>query len=964
MNKFFTEEKEHVTNFLFDENGYDQMGRPKKQFNASLYFESEDENMQMVEDKDPQGVSVGDIIFHKTLGEAEVISVSGDGENKYIKLLFFSNNVKREFPIKSFDNFLSFKPFESNLQAEDSYEDKVYEQETHALNWTLEHIDQKLKPKLEKELRKKYNKLFEDSLVTDTSSGVAKKTGRDYRKMEEFEFHTTYSNMKENPYFARFAFNNEDLYISKSGVEADNIIDWHNPKCQYYYQYDKHFANKEIELKLVRDLSIAHGKLFEYIDKFNFEKNERESDLVVDNYINKVIKQNRKNKAVHDIVSSIKRNQYEIMTSNFDRNVMVLGCAGSGKTMILIHRISYILFNSEKLNANNIFIVSPTEYLKTENSILSELPSLKLHDANKVTVHELFKDQLLSYFKTLDSEYLIDENIIQTNINMSKPEIYSQKYLDKKVELFNKIMAENSFEKIDFVVNYKSAIKRALDSINIFDEEKRLKIHEVYRNFIDECKNYSLENIDEMENNIDNELSQKRDIEAIKKVIEAFSKYGYFNAPTLNESANRSEEFKKQVNSVDGVSIIIARCNVLKKLYTNLEYLNIDKFDAVKHKDILDYFINNLSSNDISVDDDLRTKIYEFVTTRSNLFVQTIIEAINNKLNVFKNLEDFKVIVKIIGKSRYFGDEKNIHPKQFRNFLAPVKEIFELFDYNLHTKSFNEKLKVIETIDNPLSYLDLYYRLIKEQKKIADFDAGKNVDILFNVLSFVVNEKHLLDVDKKIKFDWQVFVALYILNNLVGNEYYGEKRYVFIDEFQDLSLTEIGLIKDLFPGAVINLYGDFKQCISKKGIRNELEIKEMFPSIATYYINENYRNAFEITKYINKSLNMKMEPIGLNGVVTKLEPDLSNFKIKKNDRIVYIVKDKEHANYHFMNKLGIIEGWKNEQENKIKNEQPIALTVQDVKGLEFEIVIVDDKDMTYNEKYVACTRALEKLYFV
>ena len=66
----------------------------------------------------------------------------------------------------------------------------------------------------------------------------------------------------------------------------------------------------------------------------------------------------------------------------------------------------------------------------------------------------------------------------------------------------------------------------------------------------------------------------------------------------------------------------------------------------------------------------------------------------------------------------------------------------------------------------------------------------------------------------------------------------------------------------------------------------------------------------------------------------------------------------------FMNKLGIIEGWKNEQENKIKNEQPIALTVQDVKGLEFEIVIVDDKDMTYNEKYVACTRALEKLYFV
>ena len=948
---------------MYDEHGYNSMGYPKTAFDSSLYIDSEDSKIEIIEDKKPDGISVGDIVYHKMLGESEVVSISDNKENKYIRLLFFSNHMEREFSIKGFDDFLSFRPFETNSQAETSYDDVVYEKEKQNLNWTLEHVEKILKPKLEKELRVKFDKLYNESLRIDTSSGIAKKTGKDYRLMEEYEFNTTYSNMKENPYFARFAFNDEDYYVSKSGVEAKNVIDWHNPLCQYYYQYDKYFGNRNIVLKLIRDLSVAHGRLFEYIDKFNIDRKGEEKSEVIDNHINQIIKENRKDKKIHDIVTSIKKNQYEIMTSDFDRNVMVLGCAGSGKTMILIHRMSYILFNSENINPNDIFIVSPTEYLKTENSILSELPSLKLGDTQKVTIYELFRDQLINYFKTLGAEYFIDDNIKQSNINMNKPELYTKEYLEKKIELFNKIMTNKSYENIDFIVNYKSRIQKVLDSINNFDEGKKLKIHEKYRSFIEECSQYSLENIYEMEEDIDIELRQRKELESIKKIISILHKNGCFCAEITEDGLKRSDEFKKSVNAIDGVGKIIAKCNGLKILYNNIESLGLEKLNDGYSENVLDYMIENLNKSGI-IDENLKENVVEFISKRSGVFAEVVLELIDNKLELFKNIEHLREMLNIVKKNKYLGIVKQIHPKSYRSFLEPIVDIFKLFDFDLERKNLNITFKINEFISNPMDYLDLYFRLLKEQRKIVAFDKGEEVDIIFSVLSYVVNEKYLIDKEKIVNYDWQVFIYLYILNNLVGNDYNGPKRYVFVDEFQDLSITEIELIKDLFPGAVINLYGDFKQCISKKGVRNEDDIKKIFPNIAIYKINENYRNAYEITSYINKSLNMNMAPIGIKGIVEKLSLNLDNFKIDKHDRIVYIVKDKEHVNYNLMNKLGIIEGWKGYQKDKIKNEVPIALTVQDVKGLEFETVIVDDSDMTYNEKYVACTRALSRLYLL
>ena len=49
---------------------------------------------------------------------------------------------------------------------------------------------------------------------------------------------------------------------------------------------------------------------------------------------------------------------------------------------------------------------------------------------------------------------------------------------------------------------------------------------------------------------------------------------------------------------------------------------------------------------------------------------------------------------------------------------------------------------------------------------------------------------------------------------------------------------------------------------------------------------------------------------------------------------------------------------------KINNTLVSYCNVQTSKGMEYNTVIVDDKDMSKNEKYIAYTRALSELYIL
>ena len=157
-----------------------------------------------------------------------------------------------------------------------------------------------------------------------------------------------------------------------------------------------------------------------------------------------------------------------------------------------------------------------------------------------------------------------------------------------------------------------------------------------------------------------------------------------------------------------------------------------------------------------------------------------------------------------------------------------------------------------------------------------------------------------------------------------------------------------------------SLFGDLEQKMQSKGIGKIEELYELDKSIKKFEINENYRNAFEITEFINNRLNMKMIPIGIQGSINEKATTIET-KYSLKERVVLIVKSKDEISeidaLKDINDINIVDY----DDKTIEFNKLNIITVSLSKGLEFEKVYVYDHNMTNIEKYVAYTRALNEL---
>lgn len=213
------------------------------------------------------------------------------------------------------------------------------------------------------------------------------------------------------------------------------------------------------------------------------------------------------------------------------------------------------------------------------------------------------------------------------------------------------------------------------------------------------------------------------------------------------------------------------------------------------------------------------------------------------------------------------------------------------------------------------------------------------------------------------KADLLFYIKLYsiLYPSMKMPEYY----YFCIDEAQDLHRADYEILRSLFPKAVFNLFGDTAQALHEKcGI----EKWELETGISTVYqLNKNYRNTAATVEFCNQRFGSRMQSIGK--IKRGQEPQvLHKFnQIKEvllEQDITVIVKDKEC--YDVL--LGSVEGFQRceyiDTNSKTTSEKTIACySVFAAKGLEFSNVLVFGKNMTNNQKVVACTRAMNKLYY-
>ena len=202
---------------------------------------------------------------------------------------------------------------------------------------------------------------------------------------------------RKKPYFGRIDLiegktkKQECYYIGRVGITENVInplvIDWRAPIATVYYENSlgacsyqvKNEGTYQIDLTRKRTYEIAEDELTDFYD----------SDVVAnDDLLTKYLAKNKK-AVLGEIIATIQQEQNEIIRKSPRQNVIVQGVAGSGKTTVAMHRISYILYNyGEEYRPEDFYIVGSNRILL--NYITSVLPDLDVYGIRQMTMEQLF----------------------------------------------------------------------------------------------------------------------------------------------------------------------------------------------------------------------------------------------------------------------------------------------------------------------------------------------------------------------------------------------------------------------------------------------------------------------------------------------------------------------------------------------------------------------------------------------
>ena len=211
--------------------------------------------------------------------------------------------------------------------------------------------------------------------------------------------------IQNKPYFGRIIFDSEedgiqDIYIGITHV-LDNmnylVHDWRSPICSLFYDYElgdaSYLAPDGIikgNITKKRQYTIEDAKLLHVFD----------NEINIDDELLQEVLASESSDKMKNIVNTIQKEQNNIIRNINDKNLIVQGIAGSGKTSVALHRIAFLLYKINDLNSNNVLILSPNNVFS--QYISNVLPELG-EDNTKETSFHIFLKTYLDEFKDVES---------------------------------------------------------------------------------------------------------------------------------------------------------------------------------------------------------------------------------------------------------------------------------------------------------------------------------------------------------------------------------------------------------------------------------------------------------------------------------------------------------------------------------------------------------------------------------
>lgn len=205
------------------------------------------------------------------------------------------------------------------------------------------------------------------------------------------------NSVRNKPYFGSIVFDDEPIYIGITSVKRDMdylVYDWRSPICSLFYDfgvgYAKYAAPGGIEEGFIsqkRQYKIENAKLTNVFDTTVAVDDEMLQDVLAENSSDKM----------KNIVNTIQAEQNEVIRNVKDKNIIVQGIAGSGKTSVALHRIAFLLYRLEHLTSGNVLIFSPNNVFA--EYISEVLPDLGEENTMQTTYHEFASTFISEYYR-------------------------------------------------------------------------------------------------------------------------------------------------------------------------------------------------------------------------------------------------------------------------------------------------------------------------------------------------------------------------------------------------------------------------------------------------------------------------------------------------------------------------------------------------------------------------------------
>ena len=211
--------------------------------------------------------------------------------------------------------------------------------------------------------------------------------------------------VQNNPYFGRIVFKSndgvDDVYIGITHVIDDDnnyyVHDWRSPICNLFYDYEVGEANYLAPMgriygnvTLKRQYTIKDAKLLHIFD----------NNINIDDELLQEVLASESSDKMKNIVNTIQAEQNKVIRNTDDKNLIVEGIAGSGKTSVALHRIAFLLYKIENLRSNNVLIFSPNKIFS--EYISNVLPELGEDNTMNTTIND-FYDMEIKEFKHVES---------------------------------------------------------------------------------------------------------------------------------------------------------------------------------------------------------------------------------------------------------------------------------------------------------------------------------------------------------------------------------------------------------------------------------------------------------------------------------------------------------------------------------------------------------------------------------